>query len=113
MTNSTWIALGLVILVWLALTRLGKVSGAKARELVAAGAKLVDVRTEAEFAGGHLQGAENVPLDRIRDRGAALAAEGRPVVVYCASGMRSANAKRILKSCGVGEVHDLGGMGRW
>jgi phage shock protein E len=98
--------------VYMLLTRLGKITGQRARELVKSGAKLIDVRSPSEFAGGHIDGAENVPVDRIGSRAAALAKEGRPVVVYCASGMRSASAKRALKSAGV-EVYDLGGMGRW
>ena len=111
--DPVWIAIGLLVVAWLALTRLGKIRGARARALVAAGATLVDVRSEAEYASGHLEGAVNMPVDRLQARAAALAAEKRPVVVYCASGMRSASAKRILRAAGVAEVHDLGAMSRW
>ena len=110
---TTWILLGLLVAAWIAMTRLGKISGEKARALVGAGARLVDVRTAAEYAGGHIDGAENVPLDTLSARAAALAGDGRVVVVYCASGMRSASAKRILRAAGAREVHDLGGMARW
>ena len=111
--SPSWIAVGLVVLFWLALTRLGKITGQRARALVTEGAKLIDVRTEAEFRGGHIQGAENIPLDRVRSQAPAIAGGGHPVVVYCASGMRSASAKRILKASGVRDVHDLGAMSRW
>ena len=102
-----------VLVGFVVLTRLGKVAPAKARALVEGGALLVDVRTEAEFASGHLPGASNVPLDRLSHRAADLAGKGKPLVVYCASGMRSASAKRILARAGAGEVYDLGAMSRW
>jgi rhodanese-related sulfurtransferase len=73
----------------------------------------VDVRTAVEFATGHLPGAVNIPLDQLGARAGELRSEQRPVVVYCASGTRSSQAKRILARAGVAEVHDLGGMGRW
>jgi rhodanese-related sulfurtransferase len=111
--SPTWVALAIGAIAWLVLTRLGKISGERARSLVAGGARLVDVRTEVEYAGGHLTGAMNVPLDRLRSRAAELAEDGRPIVVYCASGVRSARARRILRASGVREVHDLGAMGRW
>jgi phage shock protein E len=111
--NSAWFVLGVMLVLWVAFTRLGKIDGERARSLVSAGAKLIDVRTPAEFAAGHIEGARNIPLDAIPSHAAAIAAEQRPVVVYCASGMRSATAKRVLKASGVREVHDLGSMARW
>ncbi len=108
-----WVLPGVLIVLWLALTRLGKISGAKARELVAAGAQLVDVRTEAEFVSGHVDGAVNVPLDRVGTRAGSLVKSGKPIVVYCQSGMRSASAKRMLRAAGATEVYDLGAMSRW
>ena len=113
MGSTVWILVAVAVAAWLLLGRIGKIDGARAHELVAGGARLVDVRTEAEFAAGHLDGAENVPLDRIQDRAPAFAAAARPVVVYCASGMRSASAKRALRAAGVQEVYDLGAMRRW
>lgn len=92
----------------------GKISGARARELVSAGALLVDVRTPQEFASGHVDGATNIPVSELTARAAELGGDrARPVVVYCASGMRSASAKGKLKKLGFANVHDLGGIGRW
>lgn len=108
-----WILGAVLVIAWLALTRLGKVSSARAHELVAAGATLVDVRTESEFASGHLPGAMNVPLDRLATQAPSLVGAHKPIVVYCASGMRSGAAKRALRRAGAGEVYDLGGMSRW
>jgi rhodanese-related sulfurtransferase len=109
----TWIVPLALVLGWLALTRLGKISAAKARDLVAAGAELIDVRTKAEYASGHLAGAKNVPLDELLARAATLAKTGKPLVVYCQSGMRSARAKHVLRAAGATEVYDLGAMSRW
>jgi rhodanese-related sulfurtransferase len=110
-TRTLILLLGLVV-AWMALTRLGKISRERAHELVAGGALLIDVRTESEFASGHLPGATNVPLGHLSAEASALAGKGQPIVVYCASGVRSAGAKRVLRAAGA-EVYDLGAMGRW
>ena len=89
-----------------------RVSPEEARRLVANGATLVDVRTPGEFADGHLPGALNVPVLDI-DRRSGEIPRHRPVIVYCASGMRSASAAEALRSAGWSEVHDLGAMSRW
>lgn len=75
------------------------------------GAQLVDVRTPAEFAGGHVRGAVNIPVGDLASRADALDAS-RPVVVYCRSGARSAAAASQLRARGF-EVHDLGPMSAW
>jgi phage shock protein E len=83
-------------------------SGAK--EAMAAGATLIDVRTPAEFAEGHLQGAVNIPVDALQGRISEVGAKAKPVVVYCRSGKRSARAKGMLKDAGYETVFDLGAM---
>jgi rhodanese-related sulfurtransferase len=91
----------------------GEVSGSEARRLVAAGARLVDVRTPGEFAAGHLPGAVNIPVQELDRRMAELDAKDRPIVLYCRSGNRSGQAARMLESAGYSQVHDLGAMSRW
>jgi len=91
----------------------GKVAPERARELVAQGARLVDVRSPGEFAGGHLPGAVNIPVGEIGSRHGEIGERSKPVVVYCASGMRSASAASTLKGLGFLEVHDLGSIARW
>jgi phage shock protein E len=93
--------------------RLGKVDPSEARRLVGEGAALVDVRTPAEFASGHLDEAVNIPLQQLADRLGELPAKDQPIVVYCRSGARSGNAKRMLGSRGYTAVSDLGAMSRW
>ncbi len=113
MDRSLLLALVVVVLVFVVLPRLGTISGAEARRRVSEGALLVDVRTKAEFDAGHIPGARHVPLDAIGARASELVGEGKPVVVYCASGVRSAAAKRALKRAGLTDVHNLGAMSRW
>ncbi|MBI4952647.1 MAG: rhodanese-like domain-containing protein [Myxococcales bacterium] len=107
-----WIALGVIVVLFFLTTRLGKVSSEAARKLVSEGALLVDVRSPGEFAGGHLDGAINVPVDAVGARASELVGRGKPIVVYCASGMRSGSAASRLKKAGA-QVFDLGAMSRW
>lgn len=90
-----------------------RISGAEARELVQRGALLVDVRSPAEFAGGHIDGAINIPIQELSRRMGELGDGSGQIVVYCASGGRSAMAKRMLEHEGFEHVHDLGGIRRW
>jgi rhodanese-related sulfurtransferase len=112
MDSWRWVLPVGLVLGWIVLTRLGKISSERARELVAGGAVLIDVRSESEFASGHLPGATNVPLGSLSAQASELAGRGKPIVVYCASGMRSAGAKRLLRTAGA-DVYDLGAMSRW
>jgi rhodanese-related sulfurtransferase len=87
--------------------------GAEARGLVAAGARLLDVRSPEEFEGGHLPGAVNVPVQELDRRLAEVGATDHDVVVYCRSGHRSARAAQLLRAQGFTKVHDLGAMSAW
>ncbi len=88
------------------------ISGADARQRVEAGAQLIDVRTPAEFASGHLPKAQNIPLGELDARVAALKRED-DIVLYCASGARSTRAAALLRGRGYTKVANLGGMSRW
>ncbi len=85
----------------------------QAHGLVAEGAALIDVRSPEEFASGHIEGARNIPVAEIGTRSAEVGEKDAAVVVYCRSGMRSAQAKSTLESVGFTQVHNLGGMSRW
>lgn len=82
------------------------------RQLVAAGALLLDVRTPSEFAEGHLAGATNLPVQQLAVRLHELGSRSRPVVVYCRSGGRSAQAAAMLSAAGY-QVKDIGPMTAW
>lgn len=108
-----WGIFAAVIVAFIVFKRLGQISPGKARELVRQGAKLVDVRSAAEFSSGHIPGAVNIPVSELGARGASLGAKDAPVVVYCASGTRSALARSVLKGQGFAQVFNLGSIARW
>ena len=103
----------ILLLGYLLLRRTSDISGADARRLVGEGAKLVDVRSPEEFAGGHLPGAINVPVQQLDGRMGEIGPHDQPVVVYCQSGMRSARAASTLRQAGFASVHNLGPMSAW
>lgn len=84
-----------------------------AHQLVAQGAALVDVRSPAEFAAGHIEGAINIPVEELPGRLAEVGPHEKPVVLYCRSGRRSANAAALLRQAGFQSVHDIGAMSNW
>lgn len=79
------------------------------KELVQQGALIVDVRSPGEYAGGHIKGSINIPVDALRQNLGKLKNKNQVIITCCASGMRSASAKSILKSNGYSEVHNGGG----
>lgn len=78
------------------------------KELVQNGAQIIDVRTPGEFQGGHIKGSVNIPLQSLGNNFSKINKD-KPVITCCASGMRSASAKSMLKSNGFTEVHNGGG----
>ena len=78
------------------------------KELIKQGATIVDVRTKAEYQQGHIKGSVNIPLNNLSNHYSKLN-KSKPVLTCCASGMRSAQAKSILKANGFAEVHNGGG----
>jgi rhodanese-related sulfurtransferase len=88
------------------------VGPAGARELVAQGALLVDVRDGWEWAAGRAPGARQVPLDELAARLGELPGD-RTVVVMCRSGNRSAHATAMLRGAGVDAVNLTGGLRAW
>jgi len=72
------------------------------------GAQIVDVRSPEEYRGGHVAGSVNIPLQAI-EKGMGRLRKDAPVITCCASGMRSASAKRFLESSGFSEVVNGGG----
>lgn len=91
----------------------GIVDGPTARQLVADGVKVVDVRTAAEFTAGHVPGAVNVPYDEIGRRAGELGPASAPLVLYCRSGRRSGIAVATLREKGFTRLYDLQTYDRW
>ncbi|HLP16030.1 MAG TPA: rhodanese-like domain-containing protein [Bacteroidota bacterium] len=79
-------------------------------EKIKAGATIVDVRTKEEFEEENYPNALNIPVDQIEARLAEFGEKTNPIVVYCASGARSAYAARVLKTFGYSDVVNAGGL---
>ncbi|PFG45082.1 rhodanese-related sulfurtransferase [Georgenia soli] len=93
--------------------RLGTtVSAARAVELVRDGASLVDVREKAEWRSGHAPQAVHIPLADL-DKAPRRLVKDQPVVVMCASGMRSRTGAKHLRSLGYDATSVSGGIGAW
>jgi rhodanese-related sulfurtransferase len=78
-------------------------------------AQVIDVREAEEFAAGHVPEAKNVPLAKLADRINEIERfKDKPVIVCCASGMRSGKACGELRKLGFAKVHNLsGGIDAW
>ena len=88
------------------------VKATRAVELVASGATLVDVREANEWRSGHARRAVHIPLGQI-SQGARRLSTSRPVVVVCASGMRSRSGAHQLRAMGFEATSVSGGMAAW
>lgn len=78
------------------------------KTLVKNGAPIIDVRTQAEYQQGHIKGSINIPLNELPQQ-LHQVKKDRPIITCCASGMRSAQARRVLMSKGFSEVYNGGG----
>lgn len=72
-------------------------------------AKIIDVRSPGEFAGGHPKGAVNIPLSEIPKQLNTLKSTKQPVILVCRSGARAAMAAKQFKNHGI----DVINAGRW
>lgn len=88
--------------------RFKQVQVSDVRGLVEAGAVIVDVREENEFANGHIKGAINVPLSQLRERMHEIPKDV-PVYVHCRSSQRSYNAVMALQGNGYENVYNIAG----
>ncbi len=80
------------------------------KEKIKAGARVIDVRSTAEFKDGAYPGAINIPLPMLPLRMNELEPKTTPIVLYCASGARSAQGARLLKQAGFTDVTNAGGL---
>jgi rhodanese-related sulfurtransferase len=79
--------------------------------LEAGSCALVDVREPHEFAVGHIPDATNLPLSRFDP---AELPQGKPIVLVCQAGGRSARALQVALASGVTDIrHYPGGTGTW
>ena len=107
------IIVGAIVLAFVGMKRLGQASPNKVQACLQAGAKVIDVRSAAEYASGHLPGTTNIPLNELRDQIGRLAPDrGQPLLLHCQSGVRSGMGKRALRQLGYRNVHNLGSYQR-
>ena len=115
-SRTTWVVLAVFVALAFFKLHLGKRPQEELvtmRRAVAEGGLLLDVRSEGEFTAGHLDGARNVPIDTLQERLEELGDPERPIVVYCASGVRSRRAAQLLRAHEFQEVYDLGPWRNW
>ncbi len=77
---------------------------------IKAGAKIVDVRSPEEFGEEAYPNAVNIPVDEMASRMSEFGDKNGSLIVYCASGARSAYAARMLKNAGYMDVVNAGGL---
>lgn len=91
---------------------------ALAKKLVGDGAVLLDVRSNAEWLIGHLDGANHIPVDDVESRLAEIAKltgddKNKAIVLYCRSGGRAGRTKTMLLKVGYTQVTNMGGIKDW
>jgi phage shock protein E len=77
------------------------------QEIISNGAIILDVRTKGEYQAGHLKKSINIPVSNLQQNLKKLNKD-KPIVTCCASGARSASARRLLKSNGFDQVYNGG-----
>jgi phage shock protein E len=76
-------------------------------ELIGKGAVIIDVRTVKEFQTGHVKKSKNIPLSELPSSLSKLD-KRKTIITCCATGARSASARRFLLSNGFTEVYNGG-----
>ena len=85
-----------------------------AKNLIADGALLIDVRSASEFAEGHIEGAINIEYTKIAEQIASVASsKNTPIILYCSAAKRSTQALRTLVRLGYTRVYNLGSMSNY
>ena len=108
-----WTIVGGGIVAFSILKRMALVPQPRARELIATGAIIIDVRSAAEFENRHLPGVRNIPLDRLREEVERQAPDkSQAILLHCLSGGRSGIGKSLLKAKGYQHVFNLGSYQR-
>jgi len=77
-------------------------------DVIAQGGVIIDVRSPGEFATGHAFGAINIPLDQLEAKMSQIKSYKKPLVLCCASGVRSARAKALLTGQEIAGLYDAG-----
>jgi phage shock protein E len=84
----------------------------KIKHALKAGAVIIDVRTVHEYDHGRIPQSVNIPVDKIGANIERIKAMKKPIVLCCASGMRSGMAANTLKSKGLKDIYNGGSWQR-
>jgi phage shock protein E len=85
-------------------------TASEARSLYDSGVQFIDVRTDEEWAAGHLKSAIHLPVSDVTEKASALLPDQhKPIVTYCASGVRAEKAAQALRAQGYTHVIALAG----
>lgn len=97
-TTMIYLVLGSIILLyfWIKFQRKGRL-----KNLLNGDVLVIDVRTSQEFESGHYPQSINIPLHTIEEEISTIQSYNKDIIVVCASGMRSAQAKNILTKNGI------------
>jgi len=109
-----YLLIAILVLGMVGLARAHQANSSRAAEAwreIDRGALVLDVRTAEEFAGGHLEGALNIPHTVIAQHLDQIGADkNRPIVLYCKSGGRAGIALKTLQSLGYAHLYNGGGL---
>jgi len=89
-----------------------EIAPARAAELIASGAELIDVRRDYEFEAGRIKGARHVEINELAGEAESIAKD-RPVVFYCRTGSRSSLAVAAFSQAGWDAYNLGGGLKAW
>jgi len=105
---ASWFALTFAFAWWR-----GDARPRRIRDLAKEGALIVDVRSAAQFAEGHVAGAINIPAAELALRQAELGEHDHAVLVYGRTSLASAVAAQKLRTIGFHTIMTVGTMARW
>jgi len=77
------------------------------QEVISSGAVILDVRTKGEYQSGHIKNSINIPIDNLQQNIKKLNKD-KAIITCCASGARSASARKMLLSNGFEQVYNGG-----
>lgn len=100
--------LKIIDMIFQAIKNLFGVGAKKDIKEIVENAFLLDVRSESEFANGHVKGSVNIPMNLLSQKIDFLKTK-QPIVVFCQSGMRAGMAKALLNKSGITDVTNIGG----
>ena len=83
----------------------GSIGNDTIEEYLQNGAVVIDVRTEMEFAEGHVQGSKNIPLGIIGSQIDKIKKMNKPIITCCRSGARTGSAENVLKQNGIDAIN--------